>query len=192
MKIIFNPFERLSTNTLLIAGILSTIAGGFLAWHFNAHYDGIIDLHFVEEIAMQTPFIELLINIACLGLLLFLAAKQINPKTRHIDIYCAVLISRIPFYLMTPVNSGGRVYEATERLQQMASENDLKNMVPGDMMVLVLIGFVSLLFIVWFFALLWNGFRVASNAKGSRPIWYFIGAVILAEIISKILITYTL
>ncbi|AWA29818.1 hypothetical protein HYN48_06860 [Flavobacterium magnum] len=192
MKMIYNPFERLSTNSLLIAGILLTVAGGLLAWQFSAHYDGVLDLHFVAETQLQTPFIELLINIACLGLLLFLAAKKINPKTRQIDIICAVLVSRLPFYLMTPLNGGGRIYEATDRLQQMAVNNDIKSILPADMMLLAILGFVSLLFLVWFFALLWNGFKVACNAKGSRPVWYFIGTVIAAEVLSKILILYTL
>lgn len=191
MKVIYNPFERLSTNILLIIGILITIAGGYLAYYFNVRYDGAIDLHFSHEVAIQTPFLELLIDISCLSLLLFAAAKQINAKTRHIDIFCAVLISRLPFYLMAPFNNGGRVYEAMERIKEMALHNDM-NINPGDMLILILMGFTSLLFLVWFFVLLWNGYKVACNAKGSKPVFFFIGAIITAEIISKILIIYTL
>jgi hypothetical protein len=191
MKMIFNPFSRFPTNTLLITGILLTIAGGLLAYYFNVRYDGAIDLHFSHDVAIQTPFLELLANIACLGLLLFAAAKLINAKTRPVDVLSAVLVARLPFYLMTPFNNNGRIYEAMERIQAMVSQNDM-NIAPDDMLVLVLLGFVSLLLMVWFFALLWNGFKVACNAKGPIPVFFFIGAVIIAEIITKVIIIYTL
>lgn len=190
MKIIYNPFDRFSTDALLITGIILTVAGGFLAYYFNVRYDGALDMHFSNDVALQTPILELLINITSLSLLLFAAAKQINTKTRHIDIFCTVLISRLPFYLMTPFNSGGRVYEAIKRIEEMALRNEM-NMIPSDMLILILIGFTSLLFLVWFFALLWNGYKVACNAKGNKAVFFFIGAVIMAEIISKILIIYT-
>ncbi|WP_298156840.1 hypothetical protein [Flavobacterium sp.] len=190
MKIIFNPFEKFSTNTQLIFGILISVAGCFLAYQFNAHYDGALDIHFADAVPLHIPFLEIVLDTACLGLALFVAAKTINPKTRSIDIFSTVLVARFPLYLIPPMNYNNRMYEETMAITEMAMRNQTNFAIP-DMAFFLAFSALSLLLLVWFFVLLWNGYKVACNAKGTTAVLAFIGAIIIAEIISKILIIYT-
>ena len=60
----------------------------------------------------------------------------------------------------------------------------------SDLIFILLFAMLTLAFVVWFFALLWNGFKVATNAKGIKPVILFIIAVLLSEIISKTILIY--
>ena len=76
MKLLFNPFERYSEKQLVFIGITSTIIGSLMAIFFNARFDGILDLHFVEKIKIHEPIIDLLIDLFCLVLILFLIGRD--------------------------------------------------------------------------------------------------------------------
>jgi uncharacterized membrane protein (DUF106 family) len=56
-----------------------------------------------------------------------------------------------------------------------------------NMVYLTITGIISILFFIWYMVLLYNGFKVAAHAKGTKPIVLFILALLLAEALSKVL-----
>jgi hypothetical protein len=52
--------------------------------------------------------------------------------------------------------------------------------------IFAVLAIISLIF------LLWNGFKIATNAKGKKPIILFVTGLLLTEILSKNLINYLL
>jgi hypothetical protein len=191
-KLFFNPFEKNSETRLLIFGLILTAAGSYLGYLFNGRYDGVIDLHFTKNTTLVQPFIDNLINIVSLFAVLFLVGKIINTKTRIIDILSPILISRMPFYLLTFFNFRNFISDATasivEKLNLKAIPTEL-DLSPLSMILLMLFAMISILCLIWFIVLLYNGFKIATNCKTSMHKLYFALSIVAAEIISKILIS---
>lgn len=190
--VFFNPFEKYTENKLLIFGLLITLAGSYLGYVFQGRFDGVIDLHFVPSTTLLEPLTDNLINILSLTLFLFVLGKYINSKTRIIDILTTVMIARLPFYLLTFSNYQNFISDVSERL--LASIDIQKrptdlNLETSDMIITIVFAGISILFLVWFVILLFNGFKTATNSRGIKNNILFAGAIILAEILSKILFT---
>lgn len=191
--VLFNPFEKYTENRLLVLGILITLIGSYLGYLFHGRFDGVIDLHFVPSITLFEPLIDNLINIFSLFLFLFVLGKYINPKTRLIDILTPVMIARLPFYLLTFSNYQNYISGVTEKLiasiDFQNTPTDL-NIATSDLVITLLFSGISILFLVWFIILLFNGFKVATNSRGIKNNLLFAGAIILAEILSKIIFIF--
>lgn len=191
--ILFNPFEKYAENKLFVFGILITLAGSYLGYLFQGRFDGVIDLHFVPSTTLFEPLVDNLINILVLFLLLFILGKYINSKTRAIDVLITVLIARFPFYLLTFSNYQNYISGVSEKL---IASIDFQNKTTGvdiatsDMLITLLFAGISILFLIWFVILLFNGFKVATNSRGTKNNLFFAGAIILAEIISKIIFIF--
>lgn len=183
--VFFNPFEKYTEKTLLIAGLLFSGIGTSLAFLFNARFDGVIDLHFTKGVSFYEVIIDLFNTIFCTFLILFITGRYINKKTRVIDILCTVMIARIPFYLLTLFNSNNMIYKSTESMLNLAKPEDMAHINIGDMAVILVFAIITIAFLVWFFILLWNGFKVATNAKGTKHVLLFSAAIVIAEILSK-------
>lgn len=188
--VLFNPFEKYTESKLFIFGLLITIMGSYLGYLFQGRFDGVIDLHFVPSTTLFEPLIDNIINIISLFLVLFILGKSINNKTRAIDILTPVLIARFPLYLLTFSNYQNFISDASQRL---LASIDLQNMPAdinfeaSDMIITLLFTGLSILFLIWFIILLFNGFKVATNSRGIKNNLLFAGAIILAEILSKII-----
>jgi len=187
--VLFNPFEKYAENKLLLFGLLITLIGSYLGYVFEGRFDGIVDLHFPGS-ALFEPLMDNIINITLLFLALFLLGKYINPKTRAVDILTPVMLARLPFYLLTFSNYGnynadlGKKILASIDFQNPQNVPDLHS---SDMAIMLLLAGISILFLIWFVILLFNGFKVATNSRGIKNNLLFAGAIILAEILSKII-----
>ena len=189
MKILlFKPFEKYSEKTLLLVGILFTLLGSFFAYVFNIRFDGVIDVHIVTNSLPYQALLDNLVNIFCLVLFLYISSKYINKKTRLIDIVNAALVARAPFYLMPFFNINGVIQKASDDVIQFANPELISQISSSNLCMLIVFGIIAILFLVWYISLLFNGIKVASNAKGKTPIILFIISLLLAEILSKFLI----
>ncbi len=186
MLVLFNPYIRFSERQLIITGILSLLIGSLLGYTFHARFDGVFDLHFVEKVALKQPFIDNVIVIGSLFLCLLAVGKYTNKKTRSIDILALSLISRIPTYLLVLVNANDFMYTVSNTILQQFQNGNL-NIVPADLTIIVVFTLLSIAELVWMITLLYNGFKVATNAKKLRSVVLFIVALIAAEILSKLI-----
>ncbi|MFV5692389.1 hypothetical protein ACM55K_10240 [Flavobacterium sp. LT1R49] len=186
--LLFNPFEKYSERILIIVGLAFTVIGGYLGFVFNARFDGVIDLHFVEKVSLYQPILEIGINILSTTVLLFIVGKIINPKTRIIDIFLTSMIARIPYYIVTFFNSNNKAYTISQGILNLVKSNKTNILSSTDIFYLLLMSFAIIASLIWFIALLFNGFKTAVNAKETKHILLFIAAIVAAEIISKIII----
>lgn len=187
--ILFKPFEYCSEKKLLLAGVGITLIGSLLGFWFNARFDGVLDLHFVQDTMFFTAFFDNVINIFSLCFVLFILAKYFNKKTRFIDILMAALISRGPMYLLSVFNSGNFLSQKAEALLQYATPEKIGQIPPMDSLWFILVFSVfSILFLIWYMALLYNGFKIACHAKGTKAVVLFCVAILVAEVLSKFLV----
>lgn len=186
--LLFNPFEKYSDTILIVFGLLFTLIGGYWGFVFNARFDGVIDLHFVKNVSIFNPLLDISIDIVTLTICLFVVGKLINNKTRCIDILSATMIARIPFYLITFFNANNKAYAISERILTLVKSNQINTLEALDVFYLMLMTFAIIASLIWSMVLLFNGFKTAVNAKETKHTLFFIGTLIFAEILSKILI----
>lgn len=185
-QLLFKPFEKFSALNLIIAGLLFTALGTILAIQFNGRYDGALDFHFVVSCIKGEVIFDNIINIVCLFIFLFIAGKLINPKTRAIDAASTALFARFPLYLLPVLNFNGKLSMNADPTDISA----LQEYMMTNLMHIIIVAIITILFIVWYVALLFNGYKTASNAKGAKSIWFFVAALLLAEITSKLFIHF--
>lgn len=189
-KVLFNPFEQFSERPLILFGISVTILLSMTGAFFNARFDGVIDLHFSTPTFFINTLTDNAVNIVILSLALFTLGKFRNNKTRFIDVFTASLIARIPYYMLPFFNWNNTVLIESEKLLKQ-----FMTVQPGvapqfettNMLVLVLFAGFSLLFLAWFIYLLYQGYKVATNAKGGIEIVLFGVTILIAEVFSKII-----
>ncbi|MFV5698451.1 hypothetical protein ACM55H_08790 [Flavobacterium sp. ZT3R17] len=186
--LLFNPFEKYSERILIIVGLAFTVIGGYLGFVFNARFDGVIDLHFVEKVPLYQPILEIGINILCTTILLFIVGKIINPKTRIIDVFLTSMIARIPYYIVTFFNANNKAYTISQGILNLVKSTKTNTLSSTDILHLLLMSFAIIASLIWFITLLFNGFKTAVNAKETKHILLFTAAIVVAEIISKIAI----
>lgn len=186
MPTLFNPFIKFSERQLTITGILFLLIGSILGYIFHARFDGVFDLHFVEKVALTQPFIDNVVVIASLFLCLLAVGKYTNKKTRSIDIVAMSLISRIPTYLLVLFNANDFMYDISNTVLQQFQDGNL-DISPADLTIIVIFTLLSIAELVWMCTLLYNGFKVATNAKKTLSVILFIVALISAEILSKLI-----
>ncbi|HRZ74708.1 MAG TPA: hypothetical protein P5335_07250 [Flavobacterium sp.] len=189
MKQLYNPFELYSERQLLIFGLVLTLIGSFLGYLFNGRFDGIIDFHLLESVTFFEVVLDNFFNTVLLTTLLFITGKLINSKTRFVDVLNASLLARIPFYILPFFNFNNVMYDVSNRTYSIIVAGSFNAISTPDMILLMLFSFVAICTLIWFSVLLWNGFKVATNAKGIKNIILFIFTILVAEVVSKYLIT---
>ncbi|NDI97542.1 hypothetical protein GWA97_00445 [Flavobacterium sp. LaA7.5] len=185
--ILFNPFIKYSEKQLLLAGVLFTITGTIAGYCFSTRFDGALDAHISPNITLAESFTDNACNIISLFVSLYLAARYINKKTRGIDILTTILVARLPVYFLSLLNIGNSLYGISKKIIT-SNPYDL-NLTYTEVITLLFYLIITLSFVVWYIVLLYNGFKVACNAKTVKHNILFAVALLVAEILSKILIS---
>lgn len=189
-KILFNPFEQFSERPLIVFGIAATIVLSMTGAFFNARFDGVIDLHFSTPTFFINTLTDNAVNIVVLSLALFTLGKIRNNKTRFIDIFSASLIARIPYYFLPFFNWNNFILNETEKLMQQfltTPPGMLPQFDANQMAALIGFAIISIVFLAWFIYLLYQGYKVATNAKGAVEVVLFSVTILIAEVFSKIM-----
>lgn len=187
-KYIFNPFLKYSEKTLIIIGIISIMLGSLCGSYFRVSFDGIFDAHLSASITFLDSLKENLINVFVVFILLSILAKILYKKSRIIDILSLSMIYRIPIYLMTLFISNPMLASVNDKIMK-----DIENPVNIDfsiweMTVLAGVSIVTIVLLVYAIVLLTNGFKTATNLKKWQNYIWFAAALIIGEIVSKMLI----
>ena len=184
-KLLFNPFEKYDGRPVLTLGLLATLIGSLLGYALNARFDGVIDMHFSNNVIFAEPFTDNIFNIACLFFVLYLFGYFVNNKTRPIDILGIVMLARLPFYFGTLSNINGFMSSFGEKI--MTAGPDITKIDPSEFLLPAVVALITLPFLVWYIALLYNGFKTATNLKTTMHKVLFAIAIVVAEVLSKIL-----
>ena len=188
-QMILNPFTIFSEKHLLILGVICAIAGSLLASLIGVSYDGLLDVHLRSEMTFQDSLKENSIIIILITLILFVFGKMINAKTRFIDILNSAVIFRIPFYFSALLTSIPIVKNVTEEVMKDINSLDKIDLQPSDLIGVVLMSILLLALLIYAIALLFQGFKTATNAK--KTIHYVIFGIIIliVEITSKLVLS---
>lgn len=190
MKKWINPFEKHSESRLISFGIGFFIIGSLMAFFFNSRFDNFLHMATAESVQLYKPFLDNIIILTCLFIVFFLAGKIIYSKTRAVDILAVILIGNAPFYLMSLTNINDLTTKSTNAIL-MAMQGAPADISGFYLFYLTIVGIISLAILIWIIALLYNGFKIATNAKGSAAVAVFILALLITTTITYLIpITY--
>lgn len=180
---LFNPFLFWGGRKILWIGLAVIVIHLPIGYFLQARFDGAIDMHIVTSVgSVFRPLLDAIIAWGSTFLCLYLAALTFKSPIRMIDVAGAAAVARIPI-LISVVPA--KIFDPG--IQDI---NDLLNLQGSEMWSLAAVSVILLIFMIWFFVLLFNAYKVNSNLKGWKLITSFIVAVILAEIISKVILVY--
>ena len=142
-----------------------TLLGIVLAYYSNVRFDGLLDVHQFDKATLWGTLKDNLFIIVVMTVLLFVFGKIINNKTRVIDVLNAVLVFRIPFYIICLLINlpfmdafGKKVAENGANIQNLKiNPLELASVMAVALLFLVLLGYA-----IW---LLFSGFKNSIRQK---------------------------
>ena len=176
MKLLINPFERIAGWQALFIGIAAMALTAVIGKINLIAFDGVLDVHGGTTFTFSTSFAMQAINLLILFLTMWLAGIFFSKtKPRAIDIAGTMALSFSPMLLLVIIC--------------------FLPVVPAslyDIPRVIIFGIICVSFTIWMIALMYNAYTVSCHLKGSRAVVSFIGALLVAEIVSKVIIIFLL
>jgi len=176
-RLLVDPFVRWGGGAAALAGAVFALAG-FAISRLGVRFDGFLDLH--VGLAASSPYVAVVEQLAAwpLGAAMFwIVARALGGSGRRfVDFLGAVGVARgpvvlfaIPIYALAPTSAVTRLSPA-----------------------LLVVAVIAIACIAWQISLLFFGYRNASGLRGSKLGVSFVGAILVAEIASKLALSFAL
>jgi len=185
-NLIFNPFEKFSETSLAVAGASFILFSVLLFWFSGQSNDGIYHVTYQSGIQLVQAIIEALSYTFLPFLLLIVAGKMVNPKTRLVDILNATIVHRIPMTIGILLMQLPFLKKVTDAIIKAAQTNTLQQLSIATLWISTITSLVMLALLVYSIVLLINGFKTASHAKKPWHYILFAFAIICSELIYRL------
>ncbi|HOG05245.1 MAG: hypothetical protein ACOX7E_00300 [Paludibacter sp.] len=179
-NLLWNPFIRVAGWQAFGVGIIIVLVSAVLASYGNLAFDGAIDAHFGGNITIAQSLLVTGISLLSVVLVMYVVGLIISKNFRFVDILGTMTLARAPFLILAV-------------LSLFAISPDVEQVLQNPMIVLdypsfLVLGVISVPIIVWYIALMYNALKVSTGTKGTKLTIGFIGGILVAEVISKLLI----
>jgi hypothetical protein len=176
-KTIFNPFLKFDEKTLFITGILSITIVFIISYFLGFQSDSLFHFRYINPAdSLFQIILSTLIVYAVSIIILFVYGKIINKRTRLIDIITPVFIAQFPVILMILLMKIPFISKAENEVLASVEKNTTE-INPVSIIIISIYSFISLAIAAYGIAILYNGFKTATNMKKWQHIVIF--AVIL-------------
>jgi len=175
-KWVYNPFERIAGWSALVIGVVVMALTAVIGKLNRVAFDGVLYAHAGASFSFLTSFAMRAINFLALFLTMWVAGILFSKsKVRAVDVAGTMALAHIPILLFAvicflPVIPAG-LY---------------------DIPRIIIFSIIYILFAIWVIALMYNAYSVSCNLKGTKAVVSFIVALLVAEIISKLVIIFLL
>ena len=182
---LFDPFVYIAGWPALFIGLGAILLAGYLGSISNTHFDGVLDTHSGAHAPLWFFLSAGIINWLCMGVVLLILGK-IASKTsfRTIDLLGTQALARGPS-LIAALATLPAGYSRFTRYLIAGAAGPVNGM---DAFVFCAAVLIILLSLGWMITLMYNGYSVSCGIKGGKAAGTFIGGLIMAEILSKIVI----
>jgi len=184
INLTFNPFTRIAGWQALALGVVIMLLMAMAGTYANVYFDGAIDMHFTEKATLKDSLNCLGIDFISLVLTLSVAGLIIAKNFRLLDILGTVSLAKAPFLLLAIASMAVNAPNLEEIMK------DPSSIFSSFSFVVLMV--LTIPIMIWHIILLFNAFKVSTGAIGNKVVPAFIIALLVAEIISKILISYLL
>jgi len=177
MKIrwLFNPFERIAGWQALFIGLVAISFTAIFGKLTRLSFDGVLDIH-PGTLGFSAAFAMQAVNFFVLFLTMWLAGVCFSKsKLRVVDIAGTMALARAPMLLLTVVCFLPVVPESLFDIPRQ-----------------IVFTLICIPLAIWMIALMYNAYTVSCHLKGTRAVVSFAGALIVAEMVSKLIFTFLL
>jgi hypothetical protein len=187
---LFNPFRYVAGVASLVLGLAAILVSGVVCYFAQVHFDGVLDVHFIDSAPLWFFLAEGLIAWLCMALVLQIFGAMLAPaRFRFVDMLGTQALARWPYLFIALVS----LPPGFERMIQYLTEKALKT--PPSVTVTVADGAVTVLGLsvifaatVWTVLLMYRGYAVSTGIKEMRKkTLSFIVALIIAEVVCKVI-----
>lgn len=193
-QILFNPFVRIAGGTALLLGLVAITLAGLIGAPQGLHFDGVLDTHTGKSGPWWLFVAEGVIDWLSLAVLLLIAGRIVSKTAfRSIDLLGTQAFARWPTMLTALACLAPGFHRFSDALTK-----SIIGLKPGqvpqlpsagpDAVVFAFVTFFMLACTVWMVALMWKSFSHCCNLRGGKAVGTFVIALLLAELLSKVLI----
>jgi hypothetical protein len=176
-KWLFNPFVYIAGAKSLLIGFVVLMATALFGHFSHTHFDGTLHITFTKAAPFYVSVIEQLLDWGITTIIFYILGISLSKSSiRIIDVAGTQALARWPLFFAAFIGFG---YIA----RPINSPADIDS-------GLIFRGLISLPFVVWAVALMYNAFAVACNLKGVKAVLGFIVGVLLAAILSQMALHY--
>lgn len=174
-----NPFERLSSAAIWsLAALWAAISVALSQW--QVRFDGAIDMHVVPSpVPLPTALLDLLVAWPLVGVVFWACTRF---KGRPTDVLGFVGAARAPIVILG-------IAAGALRSHVPQGPIDLEQLMRSMPVGLIIIAILAILMTAWHFVWLYQGFKTASGLRGGRSAITFAVALLVAEVLSKLVLT---
>jgi len=187
---LFNPFHFVAGNQALGIGLVGILIAGLIGSLSHTHFDGVLDVHTGRSAPLWVFATTGFLNWLSIGIVLLIAGRLISPsRFRIIDVLGTQALARLPMLLPVIVAMIPGYRRFASNLEAKITGAPSVAVGSADTFVFAVAVLVTILTIAWMVVLMYRAFAVSCNVSGGKAIGSFIAALIIAEVLSKILIT---
>jgi hypothetical protein len=171
-KWLYNPFERIAGWQALIIGMIAMALTAVTGKLNHVAFDGALDAHAGATFGFSTAFAMQAIALLSLSIVMWIAGIIFSKsRVRIIDVVGTMSLARVPMLLLAIIC--------------------FLPVVPNslfDFPRLIIFVIIIIPIYIWMIALMYNAYSVSCHLNGSRAVISFIGALAVAEIVSKCIV----
>jgi len=187
---LFNPFHYVAGGRALLVGLAAVLVTGLVGYLSKTHFDGVLDVHTGLAAPLWLFLFEGLLDWIVMGALLVIAGKVISKsRVRVLDVFGTQALARTPA-LVTALFALLPGYQrfTAHALAQLDTRFPDVQTTASDNVAFAVTALVMVVMIVWMVALMYRAFSVSCNVTGGKAIGFFIAAIVLGEVISKVVL----
>jgi hypothetical protein len=188
---LFNPFYYLAGGKAFVIGLVIMFISGIIAYFSRSHFDGVLDFHIGASTPIWFNLVEVIVDWVSLVIPLIVTGLIISKtRFRVIDVFGTQALARYPAIFMTVTAFVPGYQELIAKLMVVTPIDAAKIISEniGGLVILMAISIIIMIFAVWMIALMYRAFAVSCNVSGWKAIVGFIIAILIGEVISKIVI----
>jgi hypothetical protein len=184
---LFNPFIYVAGAKALLIGWAAILLAGFLGSLSKTHLDGVLDMHTGIAAPRWVFLAEGFVDWICLTATLLIAGRILSRTSfRTIDLAGTQALARWPTVLvgLIALPKGYQRFSAY-LLEQFLKHGERIEFAGADAFVFAAVVLGMILLLCWMVFLMYRSYSVSCNLRGAKAVLSFIGALIVAEILSK-------
>lgn len=179
-SLMINPFTRIAGWQALGLGLVIVVLTGITGTFSHVAFDGVIDMHLTQELTPEHSFEFLAIDIVSLVLVMTITGFIISKGFRFIDILGTMTLAKAPYLILAIAG-------------YFTVSPDINEIMKNPFIVFQSVSFIILTLLsvpitIWTIILMFNALKTSCGVKGSKLTIAFIIALLISEIISKIVI----
>jgi len=179
-SLMLNPFTRIAGWQAFGVGFVFVLFTGIICTFSNVAFDGVIDMHLVKNITLLQSFELLAIDLLSVVTVMIATGFIVSKSFRIIDILGTMTLSRSPLIILAFAG-------------YFTVSPDINELIKDPILVFQSISFIIVILLsipvtIWSIILMFNAMKISCGIQGNKLGSAFIIALLVAEVISKILI----